>query len=243
MSGVRTNGERREHLAGRGVHLEHRRHQLLPHDGALVPEHGEALGIDVPSRQDALLRQVGPRAVGDLVRHAYVRPVLPPEEAVRVVEEGRPEQLGLGVLVEGGARVAVREGLLDLHARDVERVVPRVLGVAVAVVAQAEELPQRRLAVAVVVRLDVREAHEGHVVEGGIGVRDPVVVLALPEVRAAGDALEDVGDVGVGEVQEAHQVVRLVVRVLRCRCAGGGRGDEQRTEEVIGIEKHCYCLI
>ena len=75
-----------------------------------IAEDGKALGFEVPADQDALGDQAVPRRVGHLVGHTDVRPVLPLDEAFGVVEVGRAQELGLGVLVEGRPRVPVGEG-------------------------------------------------------------------------------------------------------------------------------------
>ena len=94
----------------RRVRLEHARRQLVAGNGALIVEDGKALGFEVPADQDALGDQAVPRCVGHLVGHTDVRPVLPLDEAFGVVEVGRAQELGLGVLVEGRPRVPVGEG-------------------------------------------------------------------------------------------------------------------------------------
>ena len=70
--------------------------------------------------------------------------------------------------------------------------------------------------------------HIRHVGEGDVGVGDPVVVLSLAEVGPARNALEDLGDVRVGQVEEPDEVVRLVVAVLAADydCWDGPAGEE-----------------
>eukprot|EP00964_Phaeocystis_antarctica_P099636 scaffold65448_cov64-Phaeocystis_antarctica.AAC.6 len=152
---VRRAHEVGEHHAGRRVDGEERGHQLLAHDRVVGRVDRHALEVEVAAGEHAQRLPVVPRRVGRRVRHLDVCPVLPRDEAVRVVDQRDAERLGLRVRVKGRASVAEGEWLLDAHFVDVQRVIPRVGRAAVPVVSRAPELAINAVSISVEHRLDV----------------------------------------------------------------------------------------
>lgn len=237
---VRRAHEVGEHHAGRRVDDEERGHQLLAHDRVVGRVDRHALEVEVAAGEHAQRLPVVPRRVGRRVRHLDVCPVLPRDEAVRVVDQRDAERLGLRVRVKGRASVAEGEWLLDAHLVDVQRVIPRVGRAAVPVVRRAPELAINAVAFSVEHRLDVREADRRNVVERSELHRAPrrreVRLLArrssgqLGARRVIGERL---GDERVGLVEQADQVVVMHV----------GRDAEQGSLQEGQRHRHSCLLV
>mmetsp|Transcript_77181 Transcript_77181/g.239819 ORF Transcript_77181/g.239819 Transcript_77181/m.239819 type:complete len:382 (-) Transcript_77181:151-1296(-) len=207
-----------QHHARRGVDREERRHELLAGDGVSAILHGKALEVEVTARQHSQRLPIIPSRVRSGIRHLDVRAVLPPDHIVGVMEQDHTLALGRRVCLKGRLAMAEGEGFLDLHAVQVQRVVPGVGRVAEAIVRSANELAGHLLACGrVVVGLYVREAHARHVVPWAELLITPCGAVAGLRarlrtspglLRAARMALQGRRDVAVGIVEQADKVVR-----------------------------------
>jgi hypothetical protein len=109
---------------------------------------------------------------------------------------------------------------------NVEGVVGRVVGTTEAIVRQTKVLARNLVAIFVIVKLHVGEAHTGNISKGDKRRRLPHDV-SLGNIGSTRVILQDIRDKAVGIIQKTHEVVRLSMHVLSF---GGRQAKESQSK-------------